>query len=321
MRFHTVCFLFFLTSLANDSLAEFAVTPDCSDFYAGRITKLSINRAEPGERLLWRLAYSGKTIAAGESVVPNSGKMEISFKFPKLADGVVADAELTLSPRKPNTSGIFRKKLFFYGSNPFFGHEKALKTAKIAVWQADGEETLSRWLKELAIPFAEIADPEQADWKTLLVTGVDFEANPDILTTLAKFAAEGKRVFVLNPSPGVAPLPLSNAVAINFSNGEVIKRRYGKKLDHRFWGSAKIADRGVKPAVFADGPGIAVTQNQSETRSAGPTAEGLSFCEIRFPKGSLTLATWRIIRLHTVSPAPALVLRHWLLSESWIREK
>ncbi|NOY74770.1 MAG: hypothetical protein GXP32_03140 [Kiritimatiellaeota bacterium] len=261
----------------------------------------------------WSLRYAGKTLAAGEVVVPSDENVGIRFVFPKLDVGVTAATEFRVTVAVPGKNADIKKLLYFYGSNPFVGYEKALKSLGISVWEANGEEKLSEWLESLGVPFAKIADLEQGSGKILLVSGVNFESNPDVFSVLAELAAKGTRVYVFNPSPGTVPLPLKGVKSIRLSDSGII-REIDKKLDAEAWGNSRIADSKMRLATFADGVGLELVKQA--TNDGRTSAAPFSFFEIRVGKGSLTMVTWNILKNTNISPTPALILKKWLLAKN-----
>lgn len=334
------------------SFAGISVTPRCRTFFADREHAFTIHAAGfAGKRLQWSLRYAGKTLAAGEAVVPRDGNVKIRFVFPKLNDGVVAAAEFLVTvpgggespghqrsqnegsrrdasgpragragetpalPGREKPEGRQRSQggriLYFHSANPFVGYEKALEKLKISVWEPNGEGNLSKWLKSLGVRFAKVADLNQATGKILLVSGVDFESNPDIFTVLANIASKGMRVYVFNPSNGTVPLPINGVESIRLSDSGII-REVGKKLDAEEWGDARIADFKMRLAQFADGIGLELVKQAPNTHRTSATP--FSFCAIRIGKGRLTMVTWKITEKAYISPTPALILKKWLLT-------
>ena len=73
---------------------KISMQPECRTFYADR-EHIFIIKTEgyANKSLSWNLRYAGRTLASGKRNIPLDGKVKITFKFPKLNEGVIAATE------------------------------------------------------------------------------------------------------------------------------------------------------------------------------------------------------------------------------------
>lgn len=303
----------------SSEATEITMQPDCRTFYAGREHTLTVQTAgAKGERLNWNLRYAGRTLAGGQRIIPANGEVKITFKFPELNEGVVAETEFSCfigkerrtSPvakamgDKPNiehpTSNEFKKTLYFFYHNPFASQKEALKKLKIAVWEAGGE-ALSELLTELALPFVKISAPEQFSGKVLLISGLNFDSSPGTLEACLQLAQKGTKVIIMPAISGNTQLPLARLDGLKMGKNDLIRGTSGirKKFDNENWNG-----KAINQASFKLIPGGETIQFSAEEN-----AKGFTFCELRKGKGKVILTTWDIINGAKESPTPVYLLK------------
>jgi hypothetical protein len=342
----TLCLCVFVVSLnlaATDSRI-ISLQPECRTFYADREhTFTVVTKSLTGESLNWNLRYAGRTLAAGKRTIPENGEVKISFQFPKLNPGVIAETEFSCwvgkkalgtrsqalgkNEHRTSNKNELRRNLFFFNPNPFEGQKKALEERQIGVWEASEGGTLSELLKSLEVPFAEVADPEQFNGDVLLVIGIDFDSSPGTFDALLDLVKKGKKIIIMPPTLGKFPLNADKLDGIILGGNEYIGIRsqalgIRKKFDTKTWNGKAIPGKTFKLIPFNDTVGLEINN----------TPNGFSFCELRIKEalgtghqalreeggkakgiknnaGRMIITTLDIINGAKVSPTPAYLLK------------
>lgn len=305
-----LCVFSLNTVLFADSKGTLSLQPDCNTFYAGREHTLTI-RAEglTGEHLSWNLRYAGRTLASGQRQIPAAGEVKITFAFPELNEGVVAETEFSCFIGKQALSTIreaiekeMRRRLYFFYPDPFVSQKESLKELKIGVWEPSGGEALSDLLALLDVPFKKIADPANFNGQALFVSGLDFDAFPGVSSTLLELAGQGKKIIILPPFSGTFPQFAKKTDNVILSKNQAIPR-FDKKFDADNWNGNPVSNGSMKLVFFDDGVALKRADNES----------GFTYCELSIAEGRIILTAWDIVNGAKVSPMPVYLLKEMLL--------
>jgi hypothetical protein len=298
-----------------EKAAKIAISPECQTFYADREQTFILKATDcVGKLLSWNMRYAGRTLASGESAVPQSGEVKIKIKFPKLNEGVAAAIKFTVFIGKE----VEREKdLFLFYPNPFAGSKKTFEEMNIGVWEAGGGKGLSALLKKVDLPFVEVADPVNFAGNVLLVSGLDFDENPGISETLADLAEKGKKVVIIPPISGSFANFAKKSNAVILRKNDRIKE-FNKKFDTKNWNGAEIGEKTLRISQIDDTPSLKFVEK----------SEGFTFVEIRYEKGldpggekkihkttqsvnyKMILITWKILKAAEKSPTPLYLLKN-----------
>ena len=339
-----LCFL--RLNLYSEEKGTLSLKPDCKTFYTGREHTLTVRTQRlTGEGLNWNLRYAGRTLASGQGKIPANGEVKITFKFPELKEGVVAEclfrswvgekpdehrtsnpasagqaSNLSRSAGHPTSNGKqkqIKRTLYFYYPNPFVGQKEALKKLRMGVWEPSEGEALSEFLKPLEVPFAKVADPAGFDGEVLLVSGLDFDEFPGVAETLLKLVDNGKRVIVLPPFSGTIPGFAEKANEVKLAKKRVIQE-FSKKFDTETWNGKAIANTSMKLTQIDDIVALEVREHRTSpvAKAMGDRSNekgmGFTYCEVRKGKGSMIITTWDIINGAKESPTPVYLLKEML---------
>jgi hypothetical protein len=342
-----LCFLW-LNTLSAEEKVTMTMSPACRTFYAGREHTLTVKtQGLTGERLSWNLRYAGRTLASGQRQVPQNGEVKISFQFPELNEGVVAEVEFSCFTGEKNVvrdpgselgEEELKKTLYFFYPDPFKNKKEALKKLKIGIWEPSEGEALSEFLKSIEVPYAKVADPAGFQGEVLLVSGIDFDEFPGGNETLLKLVKNGKKVIILQPFSGTFAKLAEDMDSIIFTGNEYINGRntFGvppkggtpnrRKFDTESWNGKPIANKSMKLVAVDDSIALEVREHRTSpvAKAMGdrsnvkrPTSndktKGFTYCEVRKGKGSLIITTWNIIKGAKESPTPVYLLKEMLV--------
>jgi hypothetical protein len=304
-------------ALCAEDVPKITLSPNCQTFYAGREHTLTITADKfTGERLSWNLRYAGRRLAAGERQIPANGEIKITFNFPKLNEGVIAEVEFSCFAGEKMEKDVklnreIKKKLYFFHSNPFVGQKETFKKMNIGVWEAGDKEELSTLFKKLDLPFAKIADPANFTGEVLVVSGLDFDENPGISETLANLAETGKKVIILPPVSGSFANFAKESNALILRKNDIIKE-FNKKFDSKNWNGTDSTEKSLRISQIDDTPSLKVVEKSG----------GFTFAEIRYKAAAyagnkkknykIILTTWDIVKDAEVSPTPLYLLKNIL---------
>lgn len=272
-------------------------------FFSGRKIRLVVatpSNSQNHKTISWNIRYSGRTIAAGET--PLKGKTAtINFDFPKLADEVVAQAILTcvLGNEKLQTP------LYFYPENPFAQKKDFLTKAKIGIWLPAGNDKFINRLGKLELPFKVVNElTSDLDVKTLIVSGLDFDAYPGLDETFETLCEKGCLIIIIPPSSGVYPVNLTKTNELTLSGNQQISV-FSKKFDTMYWAGKPPASNGLTLTPYDDS--IALTSNSKSN---------LTFFEMKIGAGKLIITTWNIIDTIDTSPTPLFLLANLIFNNN-----
>jgi hypothetical protein len=289
--------------------AQISIKPNCQTFYADKehtFAIIAIN--EVGKSLNWNMKYAGRTLAAGKQTVPNNGIVTIKIDFPKLEKEVIVTTEFSYFIDR---NKVFKRQLFFFNPNPFEGQKKALEERQVGVWDAGSENTLGEFLKDLEVPFAEVADPEQFSGKVLLVSGLDFDHAPGAIEACLKLAKQGKKVIIMPKISGKITIPLNKLDEIKLGKNNLIKGNshqpigIRKKFDTKNWNGKTINQKSIKLNPNGENIDLAVVEE----------ANSFTYCELSKGKGKVILLSWDIVTGAKQSPSPVYLLKEMLIGD------
>jgi len=265
-----------------------------SDFYAGRPSAAVVEvPGGAGKQLSWSVSFLGATTASGTQAIPASGSVKLVFTFPQTSPGVVAEGALKCSAAGMTLS----KPLRFYPENPFADQKEFLRKMAVEVWAASDDDRLAELLAKLEVPFRAIDNLSAFDGKTLLVSGVDFDAFPGAGEDLRKIAAKGALVVALAPAGALGlDFNLADQVTLG-ANAQILK--FDKKLDCEFWGEGVPAAKALRLGAEDDSPTLEVVDAQRTK---------LTFCQARYGLGAVIVTTWDVAGKAELSPTPVYLL-------------
>lgn len=294
-------FILLLFSAAFNSYAEAAedaisfVSPD-TYFAAGEIEiNLALKAPEAAkEGIFWNLKYSGRTVSSGKCS-QEQNNLKIKFPFPKLNDGVIAQAIFTCTDKQGKN--LLAKELYFYPPNPFAGHKQFLAEQKISFWNPSGKGRLKDIFKALDVPYEKIASIDQATGKTVIIQGIDFGQFSGLETDIATFAKkEEVTIIILAPLSGSFKLKPKDYDRITLAKNDII-HDFSRKFDSSRWGSSPVSARSFKT----------VSSDDDISLSSENGNEGFTFCRFDIGKSKIYLCYWDI-DLAEKSPTPLYLL-------------
>jgi hypothetical protein len=263
-------------------------------FYAGRETLINI-RTEglAGKHLSWNLKYSGRTIAAADLAVPDSGVVELKFTFPEIKDGVTATAELVC------VSGDSKlvKNIFFFTQNPFALKKIIYEKIKIGLWTPSGDESAAKLLESLGVLTTDVANFADFKGELLIVCGIDFGNFSGLEKELVNICSDGTIILIINPQAGSLPLRTESFKNMIFSRNDKIVE-LDKKFDSERWGDSSPNEKSLSLIPLDSGVAVSVEDNKN----------GFTFVSAKIGKGELAVLSWDIFGKIGKSPTPVHLL-------------
>ncbi|MFZ2656549.1 MAG: hypothetical protein WAX69_16570 [Victivallales bacterium] len=270
-------------------------------FYAGKETVISIKTdGLNGKNLSWNLKYSGRTIAAAELAIPESGSLELKFTFPEIKDGVSGAAELVCRVGESK----LQKNIFFFSPNPFSQKKKIFENMKIGLWSPEGDDSARKLLGSLGVATTDVANFADFKGELLIVCGIDLGNFPGLEKELVNICSSGSSILIINPAGGILPLKTESFRNMIFSRNEKIMD-FDKKLDSDKWGDAFPNEKSLNLVPSDNGVAVVVADNRT----------GFTFMSAKIGKGELVICTWDIFGKIEKSPTPVYLLEK-MMSES-----
>ncbi|MFA6566628.1 MAG: hypothetical protein WCS96_00300 [Victivallales bacterium] len=300
--------LFFICGFAlSISLSAAEIKYDSPQaFYAGREAVVNIKTdGLSGKNLSWNLKYSGRTIAAAELAVPETGDVELKFTFPEIKDGVSATAELDCQSGDKKLV----KNIFFFTQNPFAFKKKILEKMKIGLWASEGDEKAKKLLDSLGVATADVANFADFKGELLIVTGIAFGNFSGLEKDLVNICSGGANILIINPKAGTLPLKTESFRNMIFSCNEKIID-FDRKFDSERWGDFPPNEKSLNLIPLDSGVAIEVAGNRNF----------FTFMSAKIGKGELVICTWDIFGRIEKSPTPVYLLEI-LMSESEKEQK
>lgn len=274
-------------------------------------------------RVAWTFAAAAnqRVYDRGRGEEPLAGQekpatIKVPLRTPPLKPRVIQEAEVTVAvtadgAKEPATS--LKKKIWIFPADPFALKKEMLKELKIKVYDLADKSKTAAALKELEVPFDEVARPadfaDVQEGVILVGEGFSWQDDAELFPALDQAARRGVRVLCLAPKAGSFPFPTDDKIlpeGLALQRQEII-RTLDKRLDAVAWAPAG--------ALAATSILLAAEEGKVMAQVL-PHARGWLWVALEYPdkKGRLVVATFSMLRSWEASPAPRYLLARILES-------
>jgi hypothetical protein len=272
-------------------------------FFTGGDFEVVIRNVPGSDRIPWALVYLRKTLLAGTVVPDAGGTVRIKGTFPQTAEGLFADAEITL---RIGDEKRISQILHFFPKSPFVGETEFLEKRNIGVWDGDPEQTLSNALKELHVPFHKPDDFSTFTGDILLVSGINLSDWPNFPEILKEQGKRSVRILVLCPQSGSFPIENASISQIFLAGTDAIAA-FDTRFDTWSWDNRPFIERTFR--FGAEDGTVSLVFVESDRH--------FSYCEFRVGQAEVILTTWRIAEHLGRSPTAVHLLHAMMLEQTF----